>query len=242
MAERKVRPIYEALDARNYKQSLKLCTAVLQKPGPANVQLIKALKAVTLQRMGRLEEALEVCREVSGGLPHPTEELVLSTLMIVFKAAGRLGEGTACYDAAYQAEPSNVELASSLFFLLVRGEEYGRAQQVAMRMYKQFGDQYMPWVVCCLVFQADMECLPIDPWHRPVAWSAGAPPKPRPGMAASKTLQLAGAMVGKMESKMTEESHLLLQLSILQRQGQASGSSSPSCSEHEKRAQATTFV
>ena len=40
---RKLRPIYDALDARNYKLSLKLCTAALQK---TDAGLIKALKAV----------------------------------------------------------------------------------------------------------------------------------------------------------------------------------------------------
>ena len=40
---RRVRPIYDALDARNYKLSLKLCTAALQKS--ADSSLIKALKA-----------------------------------------------------------------------------------------------------------------------------------------------------------------------------------------------------
>ena len=56
---RKLRPIYDALDARNYKLSLKLCTAALQK---TDAGLIKALKAVTLERLGRPEDALALCR------------------------------------------------------------------------------------------------------------------------------------------------------------------------------------
>ena len=55
---RKLRTIYDALDAHNFKQSLKLCDAALKKA--ADTSMVKALKAVTLERMGRTEEGLKV--------------------------------------------------------------------------------------------------------------------------------------------------------------------------------------
>ena len=54
--ERKIRPIYEALDGRQPKQALKLCDALLKK---GTFHLVMALKAVALaaRRMARSEVA-----------------------------------------------------------------------------------------------------------------------------------------------------------------------------------------
>lgn len=220
MGERKVRPIYEALDARNYKLALKLCTSVLQKPG-SHHSLVKALKGVTLQRMGKMDEALATCREIAKQTPPETGETVLSTMMIVFKAAGHVHEGAACYEAAFQADPTNIELANSLFFLHLRAEDWARAQQLAMRMYKQFGDKYLFWVVFCLVVQSDLDCPPIDPISRAVTSSLGLPPPVRVEHAPQKTLQLAVAMLGKARPKLSTEGELFLHLATLKRSGNA---------------------
>eukprot|EP00965_Chrysotila_dentata_P022961 760875-Pleurochrysis_carterae.AAC.1 len=61
----KVRAIYDALDARNTKQALKLCNSALAK---GEVPLVLALKAVALQRSGKPDEALTICRQVVDGM------------------------------------------------------------------------------------------------------------------------------------------------------------------------------
>ena len=66
--ERKIRPIYEALDSRNPKQALKLCDAILKKQA---IPLVQALKAVALARMDRLDEALAIARQVGASLKPP---------------------------------------------------------------------------------------------------------------------------------------------------------------------------
>ena len=58
--ERKVSPIYSAIDAGNLKQALKIC----EKPGLAQFPITQALKAHCLQRAGRAAEALQLCRDV----------------------------------------------------------------------------------------------------------------------------------------------------------------------------------
>jgi N-terminal acetyltransferase B complex non-catalytic subunit len=58
--DRKLRPIYEAIDARNYKQSLKLCNNFLKKKEDS--QHAKVLKALTLQRLGKSDEAESLCQ------------------------------------------------------------------------------------------------------------------------------------------------------------------------------------
>ena len=83
--ERKVRGVYDALDARNYKQAIKLADAALKKSdGSNNGPLVRSLKAVALERTGRGGEALALCREVVAG-DVPTDDALLSTLMLVFK-------------------------------------------------------------------------------------------------------------------------------------------------------------
>ena len=47
-ASAKVRSIYDALDARNPKQAVKLCDATLKK---SPLPLVRALKAVALERL-----------------------------------------------------------------------------------------------------------------------------------------------------------------------------------------------
>ena len=130
---RKLRPIYDALDARNYKLSLKLCTAALQK---TDAGLIKALKAVTLERLGRPEDALALCREVKDNLRPPADDHLLNTLMMVFKATGCADEGTSCLERAYEQEADNEELAHFLFGNYLRAQEHQKAQQLSMRMHK----------------------------------------------------------------------------------------------------------
>lgn len=87
---RKLQPIYNALDARNYKAALKLCA----KKDLEKWDVVKTLKAHALERLGRVEEALDVCREVKAH--KPTDDVVLSTLVMTFKVnAGFLLVGQA---------------------------------------------------------------------------------------------------------------------------------------------------
>ncbi|EWM20952.1 hypothetical protein Naga_100455g6 [Nannochloropsis gaditana] len=62
---RKLQPIYNALDARNYKMAIKLCG----KKDMERWDIVKTLKAHALERMGRVEEALDLCREVASRQP-----------------------------------------------------------------------------------------------------------------------------------------------------------------------------
>lgn len=76
---RKLQPIYNAIDSRNYKMALKLCA----KKDLEKWDMVKALKAHALERTGRADEALELCREVKAR--NPTDETLLSTICLTFK-------------------------------------------------------------------------------------------------------------------------------------------------------------
>ena len=209
---RKVRQIYDALDARNPKQALKLCDASLKK---APVPLIRALKAVSLERMGKPDEATALARETAKDVVSapPIDETVLSTLMIAFKALGLAEEGGAAYEAAWQAEPENTDLAMDVFASYMRTTAYAKAQQLAMKMFKRpRGDEYVYWAVTCIVLQADEMGPPCQPTRHYADSKATE--------AAAKHLQLAAAMLGRAASqgKLTAATHLRLYLEVLRRQ------------------------
>ena len=212
MYNRKVQPIYEALDARNPKQAVKLCDAALKK---ASIPLVRALKAVALERIGRADEATALVREEAAAIVKapPIDETVLSTLMIVFRAVGLASEGSAAYEAAWQVEPDNSELAAHLFSSHLRTAQYAKAQAVAMKMFKRpQGDEYIFWAVSCVVLQVDDMAPPRQP-HK--AYAEAAPPE-----AAAKHLQLAAAMLGRAatQGKLTRLPHLQLYDEVLKRQ------------------------
>eukprot|EP00850_Spirogloea_muscicola_P000801 SM000003S11046 [mRNA] locus=s3:514453:521818:- [translate_table: standard] len=83
--ERRLRPLYDAVESGNHKAALKLANTLLQKH--ASSQHLKMLKALTLERMGKKEEALAVCLEVKAEVPR--ELNVLGDLDQVLSRLGR---------------------------------------------------------------------------------------------------------------------------------------------------------
>jgi len=82
--ERKLRPVYDSIDSGQLKTALKSVNALLQKH--PDFALAGALRAVVLQRSGKAEEAVAAAAEVARLVP--TEEHVLHTLNLVWKATG----------------------------------------------------------------------------------------------------------------------------------------------------------
>mmetsp|Transcript_9228 Transcript_9228/g.18516 ORF Transcript_9228/g.18516 Transcript_9228/m.18516 type:complete len:169 (-) Transcript_9228:124-630(-) len=148
----KLKGIYDALDHGNYKNALKLCSALLQKQ-PAH-SLCKALQAVALERCGRRDEALRVCGEASSG--SGVDDTVLNTCQVVYR---RCRQGTTIlqmFDAACSKEPENEEYAVALFFAMVRESEFAKAQQVATKLYKKFNKpSYLLWIIVSILLQAE---------------------------------------------------------------------------------------
>ncbi|CAL5094318.1 unnamed protein product [Urochloa decumbens] len=154
--ERRVRPIWDAVDSRQYKAALKLCTALLAKHPTSPYAL--ALKALILERMGKPDEALSVslnAKELlySDNIFH-FDDLTLSTLQIVFQRLDRLDLATSCYEYACTKYPSNLELMMGLFNCYVREYSYVKQQQTALKMYKTVGEErFLLWAVCSIQLQ-----------------------------------------------------------------------------------------
>jgi hypothetical protein len=72
----------------------------------------------------------------------------------VYKALGRAGDALGVYEAAWQADPQNLELAEGAFFCHARLGSFSEQQSAAMKMYKTFGDDlYLMWAVVSVLLQ-----------------------------------------------------------------------------------------
>ncbi|VFR00440.1 unnamed protein product [Cuscuta campestris] len=154
--ERRVRPVWDAIDSRQFKNALKHCTSLLSKH--PNSPYALALKALILERMGKSEEALSVSLNAKELLRTNDfaliDDLTLSTLQIVFQRLGHLDVATSCYEYACGKFPSNMELVIGLFNCYVREYAYVKQQQIAIKMYKIAGEErFLLWAVCSIQLQ-----------------------------------------------------------------------------------------
>nr|CAD1839857.1 unnamed protein product [Ananas comosus var. bracteatus] len=154
--ERRVRPIWDAVDSRQFKAALKLSAALLAKY--PNSPYALALKALILERMGKPDEALSVCSNAmellfSDNVVH-IDDLTLSTLQIVFQRLDRLDLATSCYEHACAKFSNNLEIMMGLFNCYVREYSYVKQQQTAIKMYKMAGEErFLLWAVCSIQLQ-----------------------------------------------------------------------------------------
>ncbi|KAI3461689.1 hypothetical protein Pfo_018352 [Paulownia fortunei] len=155
--ERRVRPIWDAVDSRQFKNALKLSSALLSKY--PNSPYALALKALILERMGKNEEALSVCLNAKEILCTNdsnvfVDDLTLSTLQIVFQRLDHLDMATSCYEHACTKYPNNLELMMGLFNCYVREYSFVKQQQIAIKMYKTAGEErFLLWAVCSIQLQ-----------------------------------------------------------------------------------------
>ncbi|KAJ8525035.1 hypothetical protein ON010_g16080 [Phytophthora cinnamomi] len=148
---RYVRPIYEAIDARQYKAAIKLCA----HKRVAQLDLVQVLKAHCLERTGRVEEALDICRRVQ--LKQPTDETLLNTMNLVFKLGGCEHEMLPTFEhACAVSSPPNEELFQALFVAYARRGAFLKQQQTALKMFKAFGNvKYVCWAALSMMLQVE---------------------------------------------------------------------------------------
>uniref|UniRef100_A0AAV1ULI0 N-terminal acetyltransferase B complex subunit MDM20 homolog n=1 Tax=Peronospora matthiolae TaxID=2874970 RepID=A0AAV1ULI0_9STRA len=150
---RYVRPIYDAIDSRQYKTAIKLCT----QKRVADLDIVQVLKAHCLERTGRVDEALLICRRLQR--TQPTDETLLNTMNLVFKLAGREHEMLPTFEhACAVSRPPQEELFQSLFVSYVRRGTFLKQQQTALKMFKCFGNsKYVCWAALGMMLQVEHE-------------------------------------------------------------------------------------
>ncbi|CAN8253181.1 unnamed protein product [Cochlearia groenlandica] len=154
--ERRVRPIWDAIDSRQFKNALKLITSLLTKYPKSPYAL--TLKALIHERMGKAEDALSVCLAAKELLYKEDsslmDDLTLSTLQIVLQRLDHLDLATSCYAHACGKFPNSLELMMGLFNCYVREYSFVKQQQTAMKMYKLAGEErFLLWAVCSIQLQ-----------------------------------------------------------------------------------------
>ena len=148
--ERKLHPIYNALDYRKDKLAMKLLNAAIAKEGEQPILVV--LKALALQRSGHEAEALALCEQVRQS--NPTEAAVLSTLRLVYKAAYLFSEITSMYEHAIKAGYNNEQMQLFLFWSLTREDKYEKMQQLSMRLFtKTSKGEYLFWNATNMLLQ-----------------------------------------------------------------------------------------
>ncbi|KAI4368924.1 hypothetical protein MLD38_017425 [Melastoma candidum] len=156
LPERRVRPIWDAIDSRQFKNALKLVSALLTKH--PNSPYALSLKALILERTGKPDEALSICLKAKELLfsndSALTDDLTLSTLQIVLHRLDHFDLATSCYEHACAKYPSNLDLLMGLFNCYVRESAFVKQQQTAIKMYKVAGEErFLLWAVCSIQLQ-----------------------------------------------------------------------------------------
>ncbi|THG98979.1 hypothetical protein EW026_g3303 [Hermanssonia centrifuga] len=162
------RTLIEAIDTGSNKTALSSCNKLLKKQ-PQN-DLVKALKALALSRLQKFEEAGALCEEILAS--KPTDESTLGAMSHTLRGLGRHMDIITMYESAWKQQPGNEELAIQTFSANARTGNWKLAQQVAIRLHKQFKeDRYLYWNVFCAVLQLEQASDPTTlPPLRPVLY------------------------------------------------------------------------
>ncbi|KYQ92730.1 N-acetyltransferase [Tieghemostelium lacteum] len=134
MSGNKYSSIFQALDNSNHKGALKLCNALLKKK--SDDSLGKLLKAICLQRLNEVEEAIKLADEVS--LVPQTQEVVLNNLNYFYKSVKQTEKIVKAFEVSYNAQPKNEELAEGLFLAYTKVRNLKQQQQMAIQINKMF--------------------------------------------------------------------------------------------------------
>ncbi|KAF8609944.1 actin cytoskeleton organization protein [Ceratobasidium sp. AG-I] len=155
MADRKLQPIYEALDSASPKLALQLCNKALKKQPDSAI--VKSLKALAFIRAGKLEECIALTDEIIA--TKPVDDTVLNTLSHVLRALERPQDVITLYDDAYKQSPNNEELGCQAFIAMAKIGSWRHAQQTALRLHRTFPGtgvelRYLFWGISCMLMQA----------------------------------------------------------------------------------------
>ncbi|KAI8359816.1 N-acetyltransferase B complex non catalytic subunit-domain-containing protein [Blakeslea trispora] len=148
--EKKLRPLYEALDEGQNKNALQICTKLLKKN--PDWPLVKALKALVLVRIGKEDEALEICEQVKKVIP--TDEPTLQAITMALKELGKHTMIVELYENASNIQPKNEEFANHWFMAMVRNNDYKGQQAAAVKLHRLFKqNKYLFWAIMSLALQ-----------------------------------------------------------------------------------------
>lgn len=149
--ERRLRPIYDAIDSGNVKKAVQEADKVLKKH-PVTV-CAKVLKALALIRSDKIADGFEIINNLDVPGAH-FDDGTLQAFVHCFKEAGCPDRITTLYERAVAVSPTEQNL-THLFMAHVRNRSFKNQQLVAMRLFKEFNNTpYFFWGVMSIVMQA----------------------------------------------------------------------------------------
>jgi N-terminal acetyltransferase B complex non-catalytic subunit len=150
--ERKLRPVYDALDNGQNKKVIQMAEKILKKT--PSLYCAKALQAIALVRLGRNDDSYKVINDIISSRPGDS-----ATLQAVYMYCRELGDYkklVELYEAVVISYPSNEEILTHHFMSYIRVNDYQKQQKAAVQLVKAFpkSGPYYCWRVMSLVLQA----------------------------------------------------------------------------------------
>ncbi|XP_056635137.1 phagocyte signaling-impaired protein [Diorhabda sublineata] len=151
VVERRLRPVYDWLDIGNNKKALQECEKVLKKT--PNLQCAKALKALTLHRLGKETECNTILDLLTEEVP--SDDATLQAMALCYREMQQLEKICKLYEIVVKHHPNNEELHTHLFMSYVRIYAFKAQQQTAMALYKSKPkNPYYCWAIMSVILQA----------------------------------------------------------------------------------------
>ncbi|GAA6051881.1 hypothetical protein JCM3770_005517, partial [Rhodotorula araucariae] len=147
---RSIGSICSALEAHNYKRALLLADQLLKK-SPADPSAL-ALKAVALSISSRplsssarfdILKVVDTAKTANGGAALADADVLMLFNHVLRAATG--DDALELLAKAIEQNPNNEELSMEAFLQYVRANDCQSAQQISMRMAKQFKDERFFW-------------------------------------------------------------------------------------------------
>merc|ERR1711890_59199 len=126
VAERRLRPVYDALDNLNNKQAIKLADNILKKQ--KDKHCAKALKSLALIRSGRSSEGIALLDEIRS-VNVKFDDSTLQAMTMCYKETNTPDGVVSIYEVAVQQSPKNEEFLTHFFMSCVRIEDYTKQQK-----------------------------------------------------------------------------------------------------------------
>jgi len=147
--ERKLRPLYDALDNLNNKQAIQRADKILKKE--KDFHCAKVLKALAMVRLMKCQDALALLEEVKSHFP--LDESTLQAMSVCYKELLQPELIPELYETALKYTPNSEDMLTQLFMGYVRIKEYKKQQQIATRLHKLTSTTaYSYWNAVSLVF------------------------------------------------------------------------------------------
>lgn len=155
--ERKLATIYEYLDCGNFKQALKQINIQLQKN---NHVMLRATKALILQRLNRIDECRELLDRIRS--EDPRDQHVIDTLVLIYRGLNEQNQATDLYARLFETSPSR-ETGELLFNSYSGNYNFNEQNNIAMKLYKVTSEnKYAIWAIASMYFIAKSDASKLN--------------------------------------------------------------------------------